>query len=93
MVGRHSPGGKSVSSMVYCRFSSCLVSLAMPCFVGNGTCFIPSTSSLSCTYCTAASPFYCLSSTCLVLTKGAITSILALIHGPIAMINDVMAME
>jgi hypothetical protein len=36
---------------------------------------------------------YCLSSTCLVLTKGAIPSILAWIHGPIAMINDVVAME
>jgi hypothetical protein len=93
MVGCHSPGGKSVSSMVHCRFSSSLVLLAMPCFVGHGTCFIPSTSSLSHTYCTASSHFYCLTSTCLVLTKGAITSILALIHGPIAMINDVMAME
>jgi hypothetical protein len=36
---------------------------------------------------------YCLSSKCLVLTKGVITSILAWIHGPIAMINDVVAME
>jgi hypothetical protein len=45
------------------------------------------------TYYTTFMSIYCLSSTCLVLTKGAIMSILAWIHGPIAMINDVVAME
>jgi hypothetical protein len=53
LVRRPWPGGKSVFSMVYCRFSSCLVSLAMapvsshpppPChvrFVPHGLFFCP----------------------------------------------------